>query len=159
MRTQPGSRLRRVLVVPAGARAGTDRGAGSVLVVGAVLVLTTVAVAGLLLAAAVTATHRARASADAAALAAAAALVRGASPGAACATAGVVADRSGGRLTACRPSVGPGSAEVEVVVPVPDVVRRLGVGAARGRARAGPGAVSRAGRPPGGPRRDPPGLP
>jgi len=79
-----------------------DRGAGTVLVLGAVAVLLSVTLAGLLIARAVVASHRARLASDLSALVGASLLSQGASEGHACAQASRVARDNGARLIGCR---------------------------------------------------------
>lgn len=102
---------------------GPDRGSGTVLGVGAILLLLSLLAAFLLLAAAVQGSLRARAAADAAALAGAAVLLEGGDVRAACGEATELAAANGARLTECtRVTGGHGVAaavRVEVQVPVP----------------------------------------
>jgi secretion/DNA translocation related TadE-like protein len=80
-------------------RAGADRGAGSILVLGAVAVVLTTVLAVLTLAAAYDARHRAAAAADLAALAGAGRVRVGVEP--ACSLARTVAAANGGVLRSC----------------------------------------------------------
>nr|WP_298988539.1 Rv3654c family TadE-like protein [uncultured Pseudokineococcus sp.] len=118
----------------AGARRG-DRGAGSVLVLGLLLVGVLLCTAAAALGQAVVAHHRAAAAADLAALAGAdVTLGRAVSAGGPCDAAASVAARGGARLVDCTA----GELEVVVVVAV-DVPGALGgLGPARASARAGP---------------------
>jgi len=118
----------------AAVRGGRERGAGTVLVLGVVLVGLLVCSAGAVLGQAVVARHRAAAAADLAALAAADVLV-GRAAGDACGAAGRVAGRGGARLVSCRPAGE--EVVVEVAVDVAGVLS--GLGPARAAARAGPG--------------------
>jgi secretion/DNA translocation related TadE-like protein len=115
----------------------SDRGSGTVLVVGAVAVLLTLTVASLTVVSAVVAGHRAQSAADLAALAAASALGRGAGEAPACATAAVLARRNGGTLAECTTGA---NSDVELVVRLAPTMP--GLGRATARARAGPGAAA-----------------
>lgn len=120
----------------------SERGSGTVLVVGALGVIVVLAVAGLQLAAAATAAHRARAAADFAALAAATAIQEGqAQP---CGRAAELASRNGARLSECTL----GSAEsVRVQVSTRAMVWWPGVPErAAASARAGPAEADRSSR-------------
>jgi secretion/DNA translocation related TadE-like protein len=131
-------------------RAGADRGAGSILVLGAVAVVLTAVSAVLTLAAGYEARHRAAAAADLAALAGAGHVRLGAEP--ACALARTVAAANGGVLQSC--AVEGEQVIVTVAVAIvgptrwlPDPVRRaragpttigpIGVGDSAGAARLG----------------------
>lgn len=108
-----------------------DRGAGTVLVLGAVAVLLSVTLGGLLVARAVVASHQARLASDLSALAGASRLSRAGSDDQACAQARRVARDNGALLIDCRAT----GLELEVSVavaapPWPDP--------AVARARAGP---------------------
>lgn len=94
--------------------------------------LVTVTVAGVYLGSAVIARHRAQAAADLAALAAAGALADGAQ--AACANAVAVAEAMHTKIETCSVE----GLDVVVAVDVSVALGRLGVGAARAVARAGP---------------------
>ncbi|MEJ5867503.1 Rv3654c family TadE-like protein [Pseudokineococcus sp. 5B2Z-1] len=112
-----------------------DRGAGSVLVLGLLLVGVVLCTAAAALGQAVVARHRAAAAADLAALAGAdVSLGRAVPAGGPCDAAARVAARGGARLVGCTT----GGLEVVVVVAV-DVPGALGgLGPARASARAGP---------------------
>jgi secretion/DNA translocation related TadE-like protein len=114
------------------ASAEGDRGVATVWAAGAIAVLMSVAVFGLYLGAAMVARHQAESAADLAALAGAATVVAGERY--ACAQARRVTDRMRVQLVSCRMQ------EWDVLV---DVAARPagwvgGLGAATGRARAGP---------------------
>ncbi|MEJ5946721.1 Rv3654c family TadE-like protein [Pseudokineococcus basanitobsidens] len=122
--------------MPAGrsARSSSDeRGAGTVVVVGLVLVGLLLATATAVLGQAVVARHRATAAADLAALAAADVLL-GRATGDACGAAGRTAAAGGARLVGC--ALGGQEVVVHVVVPVDGVL--TAVGPATAAARAGP---------------------
>lgn len=111
-----------------------DRGVATVWAAGAIAVLMSLAVFGLHLGAAMVARHQAESAADLAALAGAATVVAGERD--ACAQARRVTDRMRVQLVSCR------TQEWDVLV---DVAARPGgwlggLGAATGRARAGPSA-------------------
>ncbi|WP_125612445.1 Rv3654c family TadE-like protein [Specibacter cremeus] len=111
----------------------TERGAGTVLVVGLVMVLMILLASVLLLAQAAVAARRAATAADQSALAAADA-ARGLAPGEPCRVAGEVAGRNGARLAACTIEGTRGEiVEVRTEVRGPPLLP-----AATGHARAGP---------------------
>ncbi len=113
-----------------------DEGSATVLVLGALGVVLAVTVGVLVLVSAVVASHRAHAAADLAALAAASSLSRGAPPGDACATGGMVATRNHALLDGC---VTGADLTVDIVVHVQPAAPHLGPATAR--ARAGPASV------------------
>ena len=117
-----------------------DAGAASVLVLALASVLALIACVLVALAVAGTSRHRAAVAADLGALAAAGRALQG--PAAACAIADQVVRAQGGQLTGCR--VDGEISEIEVSVRPGGTVGMLG--AARGRARAGPAGAL---RPPG----------
>ena len=126
--------------------ADAERGAGSVLVLGAVAIVLTVVVAVATLAAGYHARHRAATAADLAALAAAREVQAGAS--AACALARTVAEANAGKLRTCE--VDGWRVVVAVAAPIngpvswlPDPVRRARAGPV---GSAGPLAVPMAGQ-------------
>ena len=138
----PAGRLGRSRAHPATRDAGDarDAGAASVLVLALASVLALIACVLVALAVAGTSRHRAAVAADLGALAAAGRARQG--PAAACALADQVVRAQGGQLTGCW--VDGEISEIEVSVRPGGTVGMLG--AARGRARAGPpGAL----RPPG----------
>jgi secretion/DNA translocation related TadE-like protein len=114
--------------------AGRDRGSGSIYVLIAASVLMALSVAGATVGDAVLARHRAESAADLVAIAGATAGLRG---GDACLAAAVDADRRGVELERCR-SADDGSIVVVVRLAPSSVLRRLPVGPALARARAGP---------------------
>jgi secretion/DNA translocation related TadE-like protein len=116
-----------------------ERGAGTVLVVGAVGAVVVLLVGALVVAAAVRDLHRARSAADLAALAAAVPVASAGSPD--CGAAARVAAVQGARLLTCR-SLPDGTVLVDVTVrwPVPAGWADLPANAI-GRARAGPVAA------------------
>lgn len=112
----------------------TERGSGSVLMVGAMGVVLALTAAGLHLGAAAVAAHRARAAADLSALAAASVVQSGL--GEPCTTAATVARRHGVRLVGCDALDGE---RVQVRVSAPAALRWPGVPReAVASARAGP---------------------
>lgn len=111
-----------------------DAGFATVWAAGAIVVLVTLLVFGMQLAAATSGRHRAEAAADLGALAGAVHAVDG--EPVACAYAARVAQRMAARLVSCRLN----GWEVLVEVSVTPAITLPGVGAARGRARAGPAA-------------------
>ena len=117
-----------------GRMAVRDRGSGSIYVVIAASALMALSVAGATVGDAVLARHRAESAADLVAIAGATAGLRG---GDACLAAAVDADRRGVDLAQCQ-SGDDGSVLVVVRVAPSSVLRRLPVGAALARARAGP---------------------
>lgn len=113
-----------------------ERGSGSVLVLGAVLVVTVVLAGALVVLAAVRDAHRARAAADLAALAAA--LPRAVGGPADCRRAATVAAVAGAALVECRP-LPDGSVRVRTRIAVRWPAGWPGLPpAVEGRARAGP---------------------
>ena len=135
----PAGRLGRSRANPATRDAG-DAGAASVLVLALASVLALIACVLVALAVAGTSRHRAAVAADLGALAAAGRALQG--PAAACALADQVVRAQGGQLTGCW--VDGEVSEIEVSVRPGGTVGMLG--AARGRARAGPALAP---RPPG----------
>lgn len=123
-------------VVPPGADAGPDRGAGTPLLLGVVGVLVGLAVTLSLLGQAAVARHRAEAAADLAALAAADVLL-GRAEGGACTSAARTARDNGASLVSCRPAAG-ATVTVEVVVRIRGPGAALGVASATGRAGPAP---------------------
>ncbi|GAA1942436.1 Rv3654c family TadE-like protein [Amycolatopsis minnesotensis] len=121
-------------------RAGDQRAAGYATVWAATAIAALLAIAALVICggAAAVARHRANGAADLAALAAAGRVADGEQ--AACARAGLVADRMGTRLVSCR--LAGRDALVEVGCAPPRPLDRFGTASAR--ARAGP--VAKAGR-------------
>lgn len=122
----PGGTARR------GVGRGGDSGSGTVLAVGAIGAIVAVMALLLQVGAAVSTRHRAEAAADLGALAAAAYALDGEED--ACGRAGVVASRMGGVLAECR--LDGWAAVVSVTVDGP--VSLVGLGSARGVARAEP---------------------
>lgn len=114
----------------------SERGSGSVLMLGVVAVALLMFGSCALLASAQQASGRARTAADLAALAAASAQARP-DGGQACVAAGAVAAANGARLLACT-DLGDGAIEVRVSVPA----RLRLLGPATARSRAGPAALS-----------------
>jgi secretion/DNA translocation related TadE-like protein len=114
----------------------SERGGMTILAVAAIAVVVVLLTGALAVASAVHASHRARAAADLAALAAATRWQAGALPGEACSQASAVAVANGAELMACGP-VADGSVTVEARV----AARWPAVGAARVKARAGPGPL------------------
>ncbi|BCB86430.1 Rv3654c family TadE-like protein [Phytohabitans suffuscus] len=109
-----------------------DRGAATVMVLALGLALVGLGAAGAAVGAARVARHEARAAADLGALAGAMRILEG--PDAACARAGELVSRNGGRLAACTVEGLDLVVAVEVdVAPLPGVT-----GTARAAARAGP---------------------
>ncbi|CAN5273355.1 hypothetical protein BH20ACT5_BH20ACT5_23170 [soil metagenome] len=113
-------------------RGPAERGSAGVWLLALCAVLVLVSVAGVLVATATVARHRANAAADLAALAAAARVLDGEPM--ACGLAAEVATGMGARLDGC--ALSGDIATVTVVIEVG--FGRLGVGQARGHARAGP---------------------
>ena len=135
----PAGHLGRSRAHPATRDAG-DAGAASVLVLALASVLALIACVLVALAVAGTSRHRAAVAADLGALAAAGRALQG--PAAACALADQIVRAQGGQLTGCW--VDGEISEIEVSVRPGGTVGMLG--AARGRARAGPAGAL---RPPG----------
>ena len=109
--------------------------------VGVIAVLLLLTGSGLTLCSAVLASHRARSAADLASLAGASALMRGESPGAACAHAAAVAGRGGAQLLSCRMA---GGGTLTLRAGVRPSLAFLGpLGPAGASARAGPPADAR----------------
>jgi secretion/DNA translocation related TadE-like protein len=113
---------------------GRDRGSGSIYVITAASALMALSVAGATVGDAVLARHRAESAADLVAIAGATAGLRGGDP---CLAAALDADRRGVDLEHCR-SADDGSIVVVVRLAPSSVLRRLPVGPALARARAGP---------------------
>jgi secretion/DNA translocation related TadE-like protein len=111
-----------------------ERGAGSILVLSAVMVVLTALLMVATLGGGYLARHRAAAAADLAALAAAGQVWSG--PAAACSSAGGVAEANGAVLRSCRVH----GEQVEVVTSVEVTGPAAVLGDAARRARAGPGA-------------------
>ncbi|GAA6527530.1 Rv3654c family TadE-like protein [Intrasporangium sp. DVR] len=112
-------------------RAGGERGAATVLVIGVIVALMAATLGGLLVAGAVVASHRARLAADLAALAGATLLRDAGTVEGSCSRAARVAAANGGALVACRAE---GLAlAVVVTVPAPGWPEP-----ARARSKAGP---------------------
>lgn len=122
---------------PSTRRARGERGAATVLVVGAVASLVVVLAGALAVAGVVRDVHRARAAADLSALAAAVPLTSGGS--ADCATAAQVATANDAVLASCAVDAR-GAVVVSAAVPLRAAVRRLGWEHAVASARAGVGA-------------------
>ncbi|MDQ7908354.1 flp pilus-assembly TadE/G-like family protein [Phytohabitans sp. ZYX-F-186] len=121
----------------AGQRAGrADRGAATIMVLAIGLVLVGLGAAGAAVGAARVARHEARAAADLGALAGAMRILEG--PDTACARAGELVSRNGGRLAACTVDGLDLVVAVEVdVTPLPGLTRTARVAARAGPIRAG----------------------
>lgn len=110
-----------------------DRGSGTILMIGVLAVIVSVMAGGLAVVSAVHASLQARTAADLSALAAQSVQLRGDGP--TCAAAVRVASANGADVTSCVPT----GVTVTISVTVSTgATRRLGLGPARARSKAGP---------------------
>ncbi len=126
--------------LPCGTRSARERGSGTVLALGFIMVLCTVLLAGVALSGAVVAAHRAAAAADLAALAGAQTLSGGSEATQACVRAATIAGAQAAEVLGCR--VRGEEVEVKVSVQLPwaqALIRETAVA----RARAGPAPEAR----------------
>lgn len=113
---------------------GSERGSATLVAVAMMAILLAITLGGSLVGSAVIARHRAQAAADLAALAGAGRVAAG--PQLACAWSSSVAAANHATLVACTVD----ELDVVVTAEVAVALGRLGVGAARAAARAGPGS-------------------